>query len=181
METRVRFLGHSLHQMIVFLPLGLLVGAVGSDVAWLITHDRSWTVMAYRLMAAGLITGFVAAVPGFLDWRGLPEGSRAQAVGQLHGVGNLVMLLVFAASFLTRRDMASHIPGALALTLSFSAIAIAGVTAWLGGELVSRLGVGVSRIANVNAPSSLSASTPAALAMEAGTSGAARDERVTRK
>ena len=35
------------------------------------------------------------------------------------------------------------------------AFVLAGVTAWLGGELVDRLGVGVDDGANVNAPSSL--------------------------
>ena len=33
---------------------------------------------------------------------------------------------------------------------------LAGVTGWLGGELVDRLGVGVDDGANLNAPSSLS-------------------------
>jgi len=177
-ETRVRFLGHSLHQMIVFLPLGLLAGAVGCDVAYLVTHELSWALMAYRLMGAGLIAGLAAAVPGFLDWRGLPIGSRAQQVGQLHGAGNVLMLLLFFASFLMRREMTGHIPGALTLTLGFTAMALAGVTGWLGGELVSRLGVGVSSGANVNAPSSLGDQKRGAIAMKAGTLG---DDRSMRK
>ena len=41
------------------------------------------------------------------------------------------------------------------LVLSFGGVALATVTGWLGGELVSRLGVGVDDGANLNAPSSL--------------------------
>jgi hypothetical protein len=47
------------------------------------------------------------------------------------------------------------IPSGLALILSFAGIALALVTAWIGGEMVYRLGVGVDQGANVNAPSSL--------------------------
>lgn len=47
-------------------------------------------------------------------------------------------------------------PGAIALILSFAGIALAGVTGWLGGELVDRLGVGVDEGANLDAPNSLS-------------------------
>jgi uncharacterized membrane protein len=43
----------------------------------------------------------------------------------------------------------------LALVLSFGGAALATVTAWLGGELVSKLGVGVYSDAGVDAPSSL--------------------------
>jgi len=35
-------------------------------------------------------------------------------------------------------------------------VSLAGVTGWLGGELVERLGVGVNPGANLDAPSSLS-------------------------
>ncbi len=181
METRIRILGHSLHQAIVFLPLGLLAGAVGCDVAYLITHDRTWALMAYRLIAGGLIAGLVAAVPGFLDWRGLPEGSRAQKVGRVHGAGNLLVVVLFAVSFFIRRDLNAHIPGTVALVLSFAGFALAGVTGWLGGELVSRLSVGVSSIANVNAPSSLADERRGALAMEAGVPGSLGDDGIVRK
>jgi hypothetical protein len=43
----------------------------------------------------------------------------------------------------------------VAHTLSFIGAALAMVTAWLGGELVDRLGVGVYDDANVNAPNSI--------------------------
>jgi len=43
--------------------------------------------------------------------------------------------------------------------LSFAGFVLAGITGWLGGELVDRLGVGVDEGANVNALNSLVSST----------------------
>jgi uncharacterized membrane protein len=48
-----------------------------------------------------------------------------------------------------------HVPSVAALVLSFTGFALAGVTGWLGGELVDRLSVGVDDGANLDAPSSL--------------------------
>jgi uncharacterized membrane protein len=42
------------------------------------------------------------------------------------------------------------------LAMSVAGVLLALVTAWLGGELVERLGVGVAEGANLDAPSSLS-------------------------
>jgi hypothetical protein len=47
-------------------------------------------------------------------------------------------------------------PDALALILSFAGAGLALLTAWLGGELVDRLGIGVDDGANPDAPNSLS-------------------------
>jgi uncharacterized membrane protein len=73
-----------------------------------------------------------------------------------HGGGNLVVVVLFAASWLLRAGGDGWEPTGSALVLSFVAVALATVTAWLGGELVERLGVGVDDGANLDAPSSLS-------------------------
>ena len=51
-------------------------------------------------------------------------------------------------------------PDRLALLLSFLGAGLALITAWIGGELVYRLGVAVDPDANVDAPSSLTDKTP---------------------
>ena len=66
------------------------------------------------------------------------------------------MTLLFLSSWLVRRDDATA-PSGLALALSFAGAAVSLLTAWLGGELVAKLGVGVYADANVQAPSSLDA------------------------
>jgi uncharacterized membrane protein len=73
----------------------------------------------------------------------------------MHAAGNVVVLALFAGSaWLRHADPA--LPPTLALVLSFGGAGLSLVTAWLGGELVDRLGVGVSDGAHLDAPSSLS-------------------------
>ena len=76
----------------------------------------------------------------------------------MHGLGNVVVLLLFIGSWWFRYSSgtSTHIPGTPALVLSFAGAALSLVTAWLGGELVDRLGVGVDEGANLDAPSSMS-------------------------
>lgn len=97
----------------------------------------------------------MAAVFGLIDWLGIPNNTRAKAVGLWHGGLNVLVVLLFAVSWLLRRPESAS-PSSLALTLSFAAVVIAVVAGWFGGELVDRLGVGVDQGANLNAPSSLS-------------------------
>jgi len=56
MEARAKILGHPVHQMLIVLPLGLLMGAVIFDVIHLATDDTEWSAVAYRLIPAGILT-----------------------------------------------------------------------------------------------------------------------------
>ncbi|MGQ0714776.1 MAG: DUF2231 domain-containing protein [Gemmatimonadaceae bacterium] len=155
MRARARLLGHPIHPMLIVFPLGLLTTAVILDVLHLFRGGTLSAEMAFWLIAAGVIGGLAAAVFGLIDWLGIPGGTRARRVGLLHGLGNVVVVALFAGSWLLRREAPTD-PGTLALVLSFAGGALAMVTGWLGGELVDRLGVGVDEGAHVNASSSLS-------------------------
>lgn len=156
MRSRARALGHPIHQMLIVFPLGLLGTAVVFDILRLVTDRPGFAVSAAHMIAAGIVGGLVAAVFGVVDWLAIPPGTRARRIGTLHGVGNVVVVLLFAVSFLVRTNASDWTPNALALVLGFAGLAVAGVTGWLGGELVDRLGVGVDEGAHVDAPSSLS-------------------------
>jgi len=155
MESKVKLLGHPLHPILIVFPLGLLATAVAFDIAALSSGDESWFNISFWIMAAGILGGLMAALPGFIDWMAIPNNTRAKSIGLLHGAGNVLVVLLFAASWFIRREQA-EVPNSAALSLSFIAILLALVTGWLGGELVDRLGVGVDNGANLNAPSSLS-------------------------
>jgi uncharacterized membrane protein len=151
----VKVAGHPVHPMLIVFPLGLLATAVIFDIITLSTSDGKWSSMAWYMIAAGIIGGLLAAVFGLIDWLGIPGNTRAKKVGLLHGGLNVLVVFLFALSWILRRpDPAT--PSGLALALSFAAVVIAVVAGWFGGELVDRLGVGVDEGANVNAPSSLS-------------------------
>ena len=155
MEAKAKFLGHPIHQMIIVLPLGLLTTAVVFDVIHLFGGGVRWTEVAYWMIGAGVIGGLLAAPFGLIGWLGVPARTRAKRIGAVHGLGNVGFVLLFAASWLVRRENPTP-PASSAYLLSFLGFGLAGVTAWLGGELVTRLGVGVDADAQVNAPSSLS-------------------------
>lgn len=156
MESKAKVLGHPIHPILIVFPLGLLSASVLFDIVHLITDDTAFALVSFWTMVGGLLGGLVAAVPGLIDWFAIPSGTRAKRVGLAHGLGNVLVLILFAASWLFRRDNTDYLPSILALGLSFVGFAIAGITGWLGGELVDRLGVGVDNQANLNAPNSLS-------------------------
>jgi uncharacterized membrane protein len=107
------------------------------------------------MIAAGVLGGLLAAIFGFIDWLALPSNSRAKNIGLWHGLGNVVIVGLFAVSWFLRGANVDFVPDGLAMILSFAGTALALVTAWIGGELVYRLGVGVDPGANVNAPNSI--------------------------
>ena len=156
MESKVKFLGHSVHQMLIVFPLGLLTTAGVFDVLHLVTRAGKWAQTSFYMMGAGIVGGLAAALAGLLDWQGVPSGTRAKEVGIWHGVGNVVVVLLFVGSWILRYSVPGYLPQNSAVLLSCLGVGLALVTGWLGGELVGRLGVGVDEGAHLNAPSSLS-------------------------
>ena len=154
MESRAKLLGHPIHQMLIVFPLGLLAMAVIFDLLAIGLGEGYWSEISFWMIASGVVTGLLAAPFGAVDWLAIPAGTRAKRIGALHGIGNVVVVLMFAVSWLMRRD-APAAPETAALALSFAAGALALVTGWLGGELVDRLAVGVDEGAHLDAPSSL--------------------------
>lgn len=155
MESKVRSMGHPIHPMLVNFPLGLLITSAVFDIVHWITGNGYWSGIAFWMIAAGVITGLLAAIVGTIDALAIPSGTRAKSVSVLHGAGNLLILILFAVSWFLRLSVPEN-PLIIAYVLSFLGAALLGVTGWLGGELTLRLGIGVDEGANLNAPSSLS-------------------------
>jgi uncharacterized membrane protein len=107
------------------------------------------------MIAAGVVGGLVAGVFGAIDWTTIPSGTRAKTVGVIHALTNIVMLGVFGTSWLLRYGDEPAAPGGLPIALGFIGLGLATLGGWLGGELVSRLGIGVYHDANPDARTSL--------------------------
>lgn len=155
MESRVKFVGHPVHPMLIVFPLGLLGTAAIFDVIYLISDNPEWAVAAYYMIGAGLVGGLAAALFGWLDWFGIPAGTRAKRIGLWHGLGNVIVLALFMLSWVLRRDNPA-LPPTGAIIAGLSAAMLSVIAAWLGGELVHRLAVGVDGGAHLDSPSSLS-------------------------
>ncbi len=155
MESRAKLFGHPIHPMLIPFPLGLLGMAVVFDLIALANDSDHLARAAHFMIVAGIVTGLLAAVFGAIDWIAIPAGTRAKRIGGAHGLGNVVILVLFAAAWLLRRDEPED-PAGLAIILELIGVLGALVTGWLGGELVDRLGVGVDPGAHLDAPNSLS-------------------------
>jgi uncharacterized membrane protein len=155
MQSKAKLFGHPIHQMLIVFPLGLLATSLVFDIVYAATGNGRWADISFWMIASGIIGGLVAAVFGLIDFLNIPSGTRAKRIGALHGIGNVVVVGLFAVSWLIRYDNPMA-PEVGAIVLSALAVSLALVTGWLGGELVDRLAVGVDDGAHVNAPSSLS-------------------------
>ena len=155
MRAKARLLGHPIHPMLIVFPLGLLTVAAIFDIIYISTHNGHLADLSYWMIATGIIGGLIAAVFGLIDWLGIPESTRAKYIGLIHGLSNVVVVILFIVSWFMRRPNPAA-PGMTAMMLGWIGIVIALFAGWLGGELVYRLNVGVDRGANLDAPNSLS-------------------------
>jgi len=160
MESRARLFGHPIHQMLIPFPVGLLITAAIFDIIYLFTGNTNWVASSFYIIIAGLVGALIAAVFGLIDFLAIPPGTRAKRIGLMHGLGNVGAVVLFTISWVVRLTSNPFDPGPLPIVLSIIGAGVILFTGWLGGELVDRLGVGVTEGANLNAPSSLSHTTP---------------------
>lgn len=162
MKARVTVAGHSLHAMLIVFPLGLLATSVVWDICALATHDPRWGLVAFWTIVAGVIGALAAAVPGFIDWLGIPRATRAHKLGLYHMVLNLTVVGLFIVSLAMRWKVTAGYDhaGVGQMIWGWIAVALAVVSSWMGGELIERLGIGVHEGAHPDAPSSLRLTQP---------------------
>src|SRR5213594_505401 len=86
---------------------------------------------------------------------GLIGAVLAALIGLYHGAINAVVTLLFFITWLVRLNSDTRSVGGGLFVVEVIALALGGVSGWLGGELVDRLGIGVDAGAHLDAPSSL--------------------------
>jgi uncharacterized membrane protein len=140
--SRAAIAGHPIHPMLIAFPIAFLVFALVADVAYTVIDDAFYARMALWMVTAGLITGAVAAVAGLTDFLAL-ERPRQLRAGQIHAIGNGVVLVLAGVSLLGRIGDAEGfiVPWGLALSLLIGMLLA--VTGWYGGELSYRYLIGV--------------------------------------
>lgn len=138
MQPRARILGHPIHQILIVFPLGLLATSFFFDVAWMARGREELAIVASWLIFSGVIGGAVASLFGVIDWMAIPRGTRAWRIGAWHGGGNTLVAVLFAVSWLLRRDAPGH-PNAWAIALSACGVLLTILTGWLGSELADRM------------------------------------------
>jgi len=143
--------------MLVMFPIALFITGFVFDVIAVFTDNGTYSQVGFWCVTVGLIGAVLAALTGVADWSKIPTNTRAKAVGIRHGVLNSVVLVLFLISWALRINAPEHRVSGFLVVVELVAVAVAGVAAWLGGELVDRLGIGVDDNAHPDAPSSLRA------------------------
>lgn len=134
--------GHPIHPILVSLPIGFLIGALLSDLAFYWANDPFWVRASLWLTGAGLVAGIIAALAGLTDFLGSSE-IRSLREAWLHFGGNGVVLILAAISFFMRLNDDTGMVSLAQLLLSLCMVVMLAVTGWLGGEMVFRRRVGV--------------------------------------
>jgi uncharacterized membrane protein len=157
MKSKVLVARHALHPMLIVFPLGLLTTSVVWDIVHLATDERRWAMISFWTIVAGVVGALLAAIPGFVDWLAIPNGTRARKLGLYHMVINLVVVGLFAVSLAARWATPGgyDLAGLGRMLPGWIGIGLATVSAWMGGELIETLGISVREGAHPDARSSL--------------------------
>ena len=128
------WLGHPVHPALTDVPIGSwFTGALLDLVDAQGAADAAITV--------GVLASVPTALAGLADWA--DAGDEPRRVGFVHAALNSVGLGFMVGSLFARRADQRG----LGIIVSTTGLALASFSAWLGGELVYRLGTSVSRIA----------------------------------
>jgi uncharacterized membrane protein len=139
--------GHPFHPILVTVPIGAWVASFVFDlISQGAGEEAVFTKGSFWLIGIGIVGALVAAVFGLLDLLAIPRGTRAFTVGVTHLILNLTVVALFAVSFAIRQTQLDDNESVEAVPLVISAVALAvlGVSGWLGGRLAYRYGVRVA-------------------------------------
>jgi nitrite reductase/ring-hydroxylating ferredoxin subunit/uncharacterized membrane protein len=136
------WLGHPLHPPLTDVVIGAWTSALLLDLV----GGKDDEEAADSLVAAGILAAIPTASAGLSDWAELRGGTRR--VGTFHALGNTTALLLHTLSWFARRR-GNRGRG---VTLSALGYGVATFSAWLGGHLSFRKGVGVNQTAFEEAP-----------------------------
>lgn len=152
MESRTKVFGHAVHPMLVMFPLGAFGFSVASDALHTWLGQPRYAQAARQALDFGLASALLAAPFGTVDWLAVPRATRPRRLGLWHGLTNVALLGLFAAS---RAVRARREDAATAKWLSAGGFMLAGVSGWLGAELVEHHRIGIPDEAREDAPKSL--------------------------
>jgi uncharacterized membrane protein len=146
MRSKVAIAGHPLHPMLVPLPIGLLVGSVLADIAFLASgREQMWYDIAFWALIAGVVTALLAAVAGLGDYLGVAVHTDARRMATAHMLINVAAVVLFVISIGLRLDNGALAAGEFTTAFILSLVAVVGlaVSGWIGGELSFRKHLGV--------------------------------------
>ncbi len=147
MTSRANIAGHPIHPMLIPFPLALWATSFVVDILFYFNRNPTLLVISKFLLAAGCLAAVVAAIFGIIDWLAIKNG-EVKKVANWHARLNVIALIVFAISLFLRMSSYSEWVGrslTIPFLLSLVGVILITISGWLGGELVFRYGMGVTR------------------------------------
>jgi nitrite reductase/ring-hydroxylating ferredoxin subunit/uncharacterized membrane protein len=140
------WLGHPLHPVLSDVPVGAWTAAFVLDVIEAFAPRRALRGCADASIALGIAAGLPTASTGITDWH--HTSGHTRRLGLVHGLLNAGGLIFYITSLVLRRGRTRP----LGVSLSMLSYGVVSLSAYLGGELVYRLGIGVNHTAWGAAP-----------------------------
>jgi uncharacterized membrane protein len=132
------WLHEPLHAVLTDIPVGSWTAAVVFDSIAALSGDGTLDRAADACVVFGLVGAVGAAATGMNDWADTQDAPRR--IGAVHAVLNVAATGLFLASCVARRSSRSRNTGR---SLAAIGLALVGVSAHLGGNLVYEHGIGV--------------------------------------
>ena len=134
-----------IHPALVHFPIAFLVGGVALDLyaAW--RGRPELALAASRLIAAGVLTGILAAAAGALAYftvPGMHAGWAHQAIFWHLGLATASLVFLGGVA-LARRGEAASSPSLEVRLVGILAVALLAFAAAIGGEVVYHAGMGI--------------------------------------
>lgn len=141
-KSTARIAGHPIHPMLVPFPIAFLVGALLTDIAYVMWGWAPFAYFSTWLIATGIVSALLAALAGFTDFLG-ERRIRGLKVAWYHMIGNLTAVALSVVNLLVhnRDGAAAVIPTGITLSALVTLLLV--FNGWMGGHLVYRHGVSV--------------------------------------
>jgi uncharacterized membrane protein len=146
MASKASIFGHPVHPMLITFPFALWTFSLVADVVYIWFNKDNWGIVAFYTLAAGLLGGIAAAVPGVIDWLAIKDREVAR-IANWHARLNVIAIIVFGVDFYLRWRNKGQIYQegiSLPFILSVIGVILIFISGWLGGDLSYKHGVGVA-------------------------------------
>ncbi|WP_131782806.1 DUF2231 domain-containing protein [Legionella gresilensis] len=139
--SRMAIAGHPIHPMLIHFPVAALIGILGTDSAYIYTHDFFWARAGIWLAGIGALGGAISGLAGLVDLIVVAR-IRRMITAWCHAILAVMMLSLASLNWLFRfKHLTDLMPWGLYLTLLTAGMI--SLTSYLGGRLVYEYGVGV--------------------------------------
>ena len=95
MYSKIKIFGHPVHPMLVPFPIAFYTATLICAIIYAAQGDPFWFRAAFASNVAGVVMALVAGLFGFIDFLGIPDGTRAKKHGYQHLLFNSGAMLLF--------------------------------------------------------------------------------------